>query len=120
MMKLKVLPPTLRKNNHYLAVDIVFDGTISKNSFVNIIWDGCIRFWGELGTSNFNLWVMNFVEMENVFGYKHYRAVVRCQRGFEEDLRAALACIYNYNNKRISINTIGIAGTIKACIKKFL
>ena len=119
-MKLKVLPPTLRKNNHYLAVDIIFEDSLDKNTFVNIIWEGCIRFWGELGTSNFNLWVMNFVNLGDIPDYNHYRAIVRCQRGYEEDLRAALCCINNYRNKRISITTIGLSGTIKSCAKKYL
>ena len=63
-MKLKVLPPTLRKNNRYLTVDIKVKGDLNKDEFVGLIWDGCIRFWGELTTSNFNLWVMRFYEIE--------------------------------------------------------
>lgn len=44
MMKLKVLPPTLRKNNRYLALDIKVKSVISKDDLVNIVWNGCIRF----------------------------------------------------------------------------
>lgn len=120
MMKLKVLPPTLRKNNHYLAVDVICDNILDKNSFVNLIWDGCIRFWGELGTADFNLWVMNFIELKSIQGHKHYRAVVRCQRGYEESLRSALCCINTYKNKKISITTIGLCGTIRSCVDKYL
>lgn len=43
-MKLKVLPPTLRKNNRYLALDIKVKSVISKDDLVNIVWNGCIRF----------------------------------------------------------------------------
>ena len=43
-MKLKVLPPTLRKNNRYLTVDIKVKGDLNKDEFVGLIWDGCIRF----------------------------------------------------------------------------
>ena len=59
MMKLKVLPPTLRKNNRYLALDIKVKSVISKDDLVNIVWNGCIRFFGENGTGNFSLWVMS-------------------------------------------------------------
>ena len=60
-MKLKVLPPTLRKNNRYLALDIKVKSVISKDDLVNIVWNGCIRFFGENGTGNFSLWV-NIIE----------------------------------------------------------
>ena len=36
-MKLKVLPPTLRKNNRYLALDIKVKNVISKDDLVNIV-----------------------------------------------------------------------------------
>lgn len=118
-MKLKVLPPTLRKNNHYFVVDVVYDGVLDKDKLVDIIWDGCVRFWGELGTSDFNLWVMRFVEIGVFLGYRHYRAVVRFQRGFEDELRAALICINNYRHNRISFIIKGIGGTIKSCMDKY-
>ena len=63
-MKLKVLPPTLRKNNRYLTVDVKINSKITKDELVTIIWDACVRFQGELNTSNFNLWVMRFFEIE--------------------------------------------------------
>ena len=57
-MKLKVLPPTLRKNSHYLILDVKSEVEMSKDDMVAPIWDACIRFWGENASSNFNLWVM--------------------------------------------------------------
>ncbi len=118
-MKLKVLPPTLRKNNHYFVVDVVYDGVLDKGQLVDVIWDGCVRFWGEMETSNFNLWVMRFVERGSFLGYSKYRAIVRFQRGFEEEFRAALVCINNYRHNRISFVCVGIGGTIKSCVDKY-
>ena len=62
-MKLKVLPPTLRKNNRYLTVEIKVKSSISKDDLVAIVWDGCVRFQGELNTSNFNLFTYNLHEL---------------------------------------------------------
>lgn len=118
-MRLKVLPPTLRKNNRYVVVDILSQKRIGKNDFINIIWDGCIRYFGECHTSNFNLWVMRFVEVSHFPLNFHYQAVIRCQRGFEDDLRSALTCIYKYKQFRISILTIGTSGTIKSAVDNF-
>jgi ribonuclease P/MRP protein subunit POP5 len=116
-MRLKVLPPTLRKNNRYLTVDIKVNLSIVKDDLVNIIWDACIRFQGENNTSNFNLWVMKFYEIEKTEEYYHYKAIVRCQRDFVEDVRSSLALTYKHNGKHISMTTIGLSGTIKASQK---
>ena len=100
MMKLKVLPPTLRKNNRYLALDVKVKSVISKDDLVNIVWNGCIRFFGENGTGNFSLWVMKFYELEKTDEYNHYHAILRCQREYVDEVRSSLALIYKYNGKR--------------------
>ena len=116
-MKLKVLPPTLRKNNRYLTIEIKITSPISKDDLVSIIWDACIRFQGELNTANFNLWVMKFFEMDKTDEYYCYKAILRCQRDFVNDVRSALALSNKYNGNRIAITTIGLSGTIKASQK---
>ncbi len=116
-MRLKVLPPTLRKNNRYLTLDIKIESPIVKDELVTIIWDACIRFQGENSTANFNLWVMKFFEFEKIDGYYQYKAIVRCQRDHVEEVRSSLALANKYNGNRIAITTIGLSGTIKASQK---
>ena len=118
-MKLKVLPPTLRKNNRYLTVDVKINSKITKDELVTIIWDACVRFQGELNTSNFNLWVMRFYETENSDGYYRHKAIIRCQRDYVDEVRSSFALINKYSGNRISISTIGLSGTIKAS-KKYI
>ena len=117
MMKLKVLPPTLRKNNRYLTLDIKIMSEIDKDDLVNIIWDACIRFKGECGTSNYNLWVMKFHEMDQTDEYHHYKAIVRCQRDFVGEVRSSIALATKYNSNDLAISTIGLSGTIKGSQK---
>lgn len=116
-MKLKVLPPTLRKNNRYLTVEIKITSPICKDDFVTIIWDACVRFQGESKTADFNLWVMRFYEMNINEDYYEYKAIVRCQRGFVDEVRSALALSNMYKNNRVAITTVGLSGTIKASQK---
>ena len=116
-MRLKVLPPTLRKNNRYLMLDIKTTSPITKDELVSMIWDTCIRFQGEAMTSNFNLWVMKFYEIEKTDDYINYKSIVRCQRDFAENVRSSLALTYKYNGNVVSLTTIGISGTIKASQK---
>ena len=119
-MKLKVLPPTLRKNKRYLTLDIKSQSGFSKDDLVLAIWDACIRFWGEQGTSEFDLWLMRLYSDDEVKDYYHYRAILRCQRGYEEEVRAALALLTRYNNNKLNITTIGLSGTVKASIDKYI
>lgn len=116
-MKLKVLPPTLRKNNRYLAIEIKTLSPIFKDDLVSIVWDACVRFQGELSTADFNLWVMRFYEMDKNENYYFYKAIVRCQRPFVDEVRSSLALVNKYNNSRIAITTVGLSGTIKASHK---
>ena len=116
-MKLKVLPPTLRKNNRYLTVEIKISSPINKDDLVSILWDACIRFQGELMTSNFNLWVMKFYELEQTGDIYNYKAIIRCQRDFTDEVRSSLALLNKHNGNKIAVTTIGLSGTIKASEK---
>ena len=98
-------------------MDVKSEVEISKNDFTSIIWDGCVRFQGENNTSNFNLWTIKLIESEDISFLNEYKAILRCQRDFEDEVRSSLALIHNVNRKRISITCIGISGTIKGCGK---
>ena len=123
-MKLKVLPPTLRKKHHYLILDIKSEFQFSKEELLQYSWDSCIRYWGENHSSNFDLWVMRHYLVEETIQNNepvfNYKTVLRCQRSYEDDVRVALSTLTRYNKKRIAINTIGIAGTIKSGISKYI
>lgn len=116
-MKLKVLPKSQRKHNHYLVLDVKSEEDLTKNDFTSIVWDACIRFQGENNTSNFNLWTIELIEKEKTFFINEYKAILRCQRDFEDEVRSSLALINNHNRKRISITCVGISGTIDGCSK---
>jgi len=116
-MKLKVLPKSQRKHNHYLVLDIKSEEELSKNDFTSIVWDACVRFQGENNTSNFNLWTINLILKDEISFYNEYEAILRCQRDFEDEVRSSLALVNNYNRKSIAISCVGISGTIKGCSK---
>ncbi|WP_409201067.1 Rpp14/Pop5 family protein [Methanobrevibacter sp. DSM 116169] len=119
-MKLKILPPTLRKNKRYIAIDVISESPLTKDDLVIAIWDACIRFKGELETSNFNLWLMRFYDINDSEDYYHYKAVIKCQRGFENQIRASLCVLTKYKNNSIAINSLGLSGTISSAISKFI
>ena len=116
-MKLKVLPKSQRKHNHYLVLDIKSEEELSKNDFTSIVWDACVRFQGENNTSNLNLWTIDLISNDEISFYNEYKAILRCQRDFEDEVRSSLALVNSYNRKSIAISCIGISGTIKGCSK---
>ena len=123
-MKLKVLPPTLRKNYHYLILDVKSEVELSKEDMLPICWDGCIRYWGENQSSNFDLWVMrHYLVSETIQNNEpifNYKTVLRCGRSYCDDVRVALSTLTKQNRNKIAINTIGISGTVKSGIDKFI
>ena len=123
-MKLKVLPPTLRKKHHYLILDVKSEVEISKEEMLQYTLDACIRYWGENHSSNFNLWVMRHYLIsettQNNEAIFNYKTVIRCVRSYEDDVRVALSTLSRYNKNRVAINTIGISGTVKSGIDKFI
>ena len=116
-MKLKVLPKSHRKHNHYLVLEIKSEEELSKNDFTSIVWDACVRFQGENNTSNFNLWTIDLISNDEISFYNEYKAILRCQRDFEDEVRSSLALVNSYNRKSIAISCICISGTIKGCSK---
>ena len=118
-MKLKVLPPTLRKNRRYLTLDIRSEVKVSKNDLVSLIWNACLMYYGELGVSDFALWLMRVYEDYGSSDYFHYRAILACQRGYEDKIRTALALMYKFNGKKVNISCIGLSGTVKSSMDKY-
>ena len=116
-MKLKVLPKSQRKHNHYLVLDIKSEEELSKNDFTSIVWDACVRFQGENNTSNLILWTINLILKDEISFYNEYKAILRCQRDFEDEVRSSLALVNNYDRKSIAISGVGISGTIKGSSK---
>ena len=50
----------------------------------------------------------------------NYKTVLRCGRSYEDNVRVALSTLSRQNKKRIAINTIGVSGTVKSGISKFI
>ena len=123
-MKLKVLPPTLRKNHHYLILDVKSEVEISIEDMLSYSWDACIRYWGENHSSNFDLWVMRHYLIEesvqNNEAIFNYKTVLRCGRSYEDDVRVALSTLTRQNKKRIAINTVGVSGNKKYGVSKYI
>ncbi|MDI9624792.1 MAG: Rpp14/Pop5 family protein [Methanothermobacter sp.] len=119
-MRLKILPSSLREPQRYLAVEIISEKPLEKNDIVSIIWNACLRLHGECETSKFKLWLIKtWTPLKDGENYKQ-KCIIRCKRGEEEKVRAALSSTYQHDNKRVALHTIGISGTIRSATQKFI
>lgn len=122
-MKLKTLPPTLRDNRRYLALEIISQKALKREDLISMIGDACLKFHGECETSKFRLWLTRSWEIssrDNNNHFYNYKGILQCRRGQEEKVRGALCLLTNYNGKRIVFHTRGVAGTILSLTKKFI
>jgi ribonuclease P/MRP protein subunit POP5 len=129
-MRLKILPPTLRINNRYLTLDIKSEVKLNKDELISAIWNSCLRLYGEIETSSYNLWLIRFfditnnnnknTQVNNNLFYYHHKAILRCQRGYENKVRGSLALLSKYNHKKITISTVDISGTILSSMESFI
>ncbi|BBL61270.1 hypothetical protein MARBORIA2_04860 [Methanobrevibacter arboriphilus] len=101
-MKLKILPPTLRINNRYLVLDIKSELKISKDELVSAIWYACLRLYGEIGTSDFNLWLMKFYDISN-YSSNHYKIDNNINNS---DIDTDINNNSNNNNNKVNTNSI--------------
>ena len=119
-MKLKILPPTLRNDKRYISFEALSEVPLSKEDVISIVWDASLNFHGECKTSKFDLWIMKVWSIGSYDTGNIIRGIIQCNRGEVSSVRGAILLITKFKGKRVVFHTIGISGTIKAGIKKFI
>lgn len=95
----------------YLAVRIHSQQEIGEEEFARELWSSAYSLFGDLGVSRINLKLVR---------YSYPFAVVRCSHTSVEMLRSSLACMKEVNGKELCVQVLGISGTIKTAIEKFI
>ena len=82
------------------------------------VYNDLIEF-KDFDDDRYNIYISDLIDTTNdeISFYNEYKAILRCQRDFEDEVRSSLALVNNFNRKQISISCIGISGTIKGCSK---
>ena len=119
-MKLKILPPTLRNDKRYISFEAVSEVLLSKEDVIPLVWEASLNFHGECKTSKFDLWIMRVWSTESSYNKNIIKGIIQCNREEVSSVRAAILLIAKFKGKRIVFHTLGISGTIKAGIKKFI
>ena len=119
-MKLKILPPTLRNDKRYISFEAVSEVPLCKEDVISLVWDASLNFHGECKTSKFDLWVMKIWSIPSDDDKNIIKGILQCNRDEVNSVRAAILLVNKFKGRRVVFHTIGISGTIKAGIKKFI
>ncbi|GFO96536.1 ribonuclease P [groundwater metagenome] len=103
--------PTLREKKRYIAFKIISENTINRKELSEELFDSICSLFGDTGGSEINPALMSY---DGGYG------VLRCQKDRTSDTRAALACINKVRGGRVSIMVIGISGTVRGAMEKFI
>ena len=106
---MKGFPPALRKKNRYIAFEVISEEKLDKNSLFNAISETLFSLFGET----------KFLGLE----LKHFdgkRGILKCYRESLKDVKFGLNLVSEVENSKVMIRILGVSGTIKSCMRKFL
>jgi ribonuclease P/MRP protein subunit POP5 len=99
-------PPTLREKRRYLLVRIEPEGMIiDQKDLYYAVSEAATSLWGDVASA---------VIMAAVVASDGYYAVIRCQRGTEQDLSIALSTITSCCGTPVALRMIAASGTIES------
>ena len=95
----------------YLALIIDSDEMFGSREFTSAVWDAVLRLYGECGTSQTGLALIDYNAEKKL-------AILRTVHTTVDMVRAALASITRIHDKPVAIHVLAVSGTIKALSKK--
>ena len=108
LMRLKILPSSLRERRRYIKLKIISDEPIAFSDFKAAVTNVFLDFYGELGFSELSLTFIN-----NSFDPKRQVCILRCNHKSVQKVLAALGFIQRLGDVRILIKILGVSGTLK-------
>jgi ribonuclease P/MRP protein subunit POP5 len=103
--------PVLRDKKRYLAFEVTSEQKITRQELAEEISNSVRSLYGDVGCSEINFGLMSY---DGTYG------IIRCSKAETWKTRAALACVNKVRGFRISILVLGISGTIKGAMEKFI
>lgn len=111
----KLLPPTQREKNRYLAFEITSDQKYSREDIVKAVWNAALRYIGEKGASASSLWIMDWDD-------ETQRGIIKVNHTSVDDIKASLTLLTEIkkgeNRYTAAYRTITVSGTLKKLREK--
>ncbi len=117
--KMKPMLPSLREKKRYLVFEILPENKEVKiTSFFDVnraVWDACLAFLGELGTSKAGIMLL-----KDKWDAKKQRGIVRVDRKYVDHVKTSLALVKKVNGEKALIRCIGVSGVLGKSEKKYI
>lgn len=105
------LLPTLRGRKRYIAIEVLSDGPVQRNAFINAVsYAGCALL-GEFGFSKCGA---------SVLGFEDNLGIIKCRHTAVSETIAVLAFITNIDGQSVIVRSAGVSGTVKGAETKYL
>jgi RNase P/RNase MRP subunit POP5 len=108
VVKLKVLPASLRERNRYILFKIIAEAPIEYSDLEGAVWNTMLDFLGEHGVSKTSVWLM-----KDRWNEKEQTCVIRCNHLSVHEVIASLGLITRLGDARVAIKILKVSGTIK-------
>ncbi|MFH1169554.1 MAG: Rpp14/Pop5 family protein, partial [Chloroflexota bacterium] len=112
MTKFRV-KPTQKENWRYIAFEIISDSAPKEGEVVRTMVSSILRFLGELGASDTNIWMMEYAAEKR-------QGIIRCSHDAVRDVVASITLVSKIEEKKAAFNVRGVSGTVKKCREKYL
>lgn len=106
--KLKILSPTLREKERYIAFKVISKEPIVYSDLESGIWQTLLDFYGELGVSQMSVWLV-----KNLWDENSQTGVIRCNNKSVPKVVAGLGLMTRLGESRIILKILKVSGTIK-------
>jgi len=106
--ELKILLPTLREKERYIAFQIVSEEPVTYADLEVAVWNTMLDFYGEFGTSQTSMWLI-----KNLYDEQMQFGVVRCNNESVAAVLAALGLINRLGDIRVVVKVLKVSGTLK-------
>lgn len=106
--RLKILLPTLREKERYIAFQVISEEPISYFDLEQAIWNQLLDFYGEYGMSKTSMWLM-----KKLWDEKNQVGIIRCNNKSVSQVIAGLGLITRLGDIRVIIKILSVSGTLK-------
>jgi ribonuclease P/MRP protein subunit POP5 len=109
--KLKIVKPTLREKERYIAFQVISeeDEEFTYSDLESAIWNTMLDFLGEEGVSKTSVWLL-----KDTWDEKNQTSILRCNHKSVQEVIASLGLIDRLGDDRITFKILKISGTIKS------
>ncbi len=114
MSKPETLPSSLREKRRYIAFKINSEEKVEFGDLINALWSSILNLFGEVNTGDIDFWLV-----KDAWEKKSQRGLVKCNHKHVSKVRLAMALIERIGDSKVSIQSLGVSGTMKSAKKKY-